>query len=170
MREETKERPQRQARYAVSIEYKMVRADIHRRPTSWNVRLCAIDDSPLCLHLVPLFFMAHPFISFMSLSSLPDPYPQKAPEIEERINNCPLRVHVGFIAQPSGDLREIKCQRAVPEVKCRRHENSIVAIAIPRYSAYGGYKSIFAARLLPHIFWRNKKVLTRARERKERDR
>lgn len=103
-----KERPQRQARYAVSIEYKMVRADIHRRPTSWNVRLCAIDDSPLCLRLVPLFFMAHPFISFTSLSSLPDPYPQKALEIEERINNCPLRVHVSFSAQPSGDLREIK--------------------------------------------------------------
>lgn len=57
LREETKERLQRQARYVVSIEYKMVRVDIHRRPTSWNVRLCAVDDSPLCLCLVPLFFI-----------------------------------------------------------------------------------------------------------------
>lgn len=107
-REETKERPQRQARYAVSIEYKMVRADIHRRPTSWNVRLCAVDDSPLCLCLVPLFFMAYPFISFTSLSSRPIPTLKKLQETEERINNCPLRVHVGFTARPFGDLEEIK--------------------------------------------------------------
>jgi len=74
--------------YAVSIEYKMVRADIHRRSTSWNVRLCAIDDSPLCLRLVPLFFTACPFISSLLSRSIPTFEKLQWP----RKRNCPLRV------------------------------------------------------------------------------
>jgi len=39
--------------------YKMIRTDIHCQPTSWNVRLCTIDDGSLCLRLIPVFFTAY---------------------------------------------------------------------------------------------------------------
>lgn len=110
LREETKERPQHQARYAVSIEYKMVRADIHRRPTSWNVRLCAVDDSPLCLRLVPLFFMVYPFISFTSLSSRPIPTLKKDRDREANKQLLAQSLHKFYCLQLQSceDLQEIK--------------------------------------------------------------